>query len=95
MIVELSVVPIGVGESLSQYVAKALEILEKAGVKYDLNPMGTCFEIESFDELAEILRQIDQALAESPRNYYVVKIDKRARGGRMDAKVKSVLEKLK
>jgi len=97
MIVELSVVPIGVGESLSSYVAKAVEVLKRAGVKYELNPMGTSFEVESFQKLAEILEQVDMALFQegSPRNYYVIKIDHRAKGGRMKDKVRSVLEKAK
>ncbi len=96
MIVELSVVPIGVGESLSFYIAKVLEIIKKSGVKYDLNPMGTVFEVEGFSELTKILEKIDEAMIKlgSGRNYYVVKIDRRVRKSSMEQKVKSVIEKL-
>jgi len=97
MIVELSVVPIGVGESLSSYVSKAIEILKKAGLKYEVGPMGTSFEVESFEKLAKILEQIDAVLLQSgsPRNYYVIKIDQRVKGGKMEDKVRAVLEKTK
>ncbi len=96
MIVELSVVPIGVGESLSSYVAKVLEVIKDSGVKYELNPMGTVFEVDSFTELAEILEKIDEVLISSGsrRNYYVVKVDRRLGRGSMEQKVKSVMEKL-
>lgn len=97
MIVELSAVPIGVGESLSSFVAKVIEVLKKENVEYFLSPMGTSFEVESFEELAKILEKIDRTLFDvgSPRNYYVIKIDNRAKGGRMTEKIRSVEEKLK
>lgn len=96
MIVEISAVPIGVGESLSGYVAKVIEVLKEEGVNYSLGPMGTSFEVENFKRLAEILEKVDRALFEagSPRNYYVVKIDNRAKGGKMEEKVRSVEQKL-
>lgn len=97
MIVEISAVPIGVGESLSSYVARVVEVLREEGINYSLGPMGTSFEVESFSRLAEILEKVDRTLFEagSPRNYYVIKIDNRARGGRMADKVRAVEEKLK
>ncbi len=96
MIVELSAVPIGVGESLSKYVAKVLEVIKEYGVKHELHPMGTVMELESFDQLSKLLQEIDRVLFEegSPRNYFVIKIDHRAKGGRMEDKVRSVVEKL-
>ena len=96
MIVELSSVPIGVGESLSKYVAKVLEVIKEHGVKHELHPMGTVMELESFDQLSKLLQEIDRVLFEegSPRNYFVIKIDHRAKGGRMEHKVRSVVEKL-
>uniref|UniRef100_A0A7C3VKL0 MTH1187 family thiamine-binding protein n=1 Tax=Archaeoglobus fulgidus TaxID=2234 RepID=A0A7C3VKL0_ARCFL len=97
MIVEVSAVPVGVGESLSGFIAKVIEVLKKENIEYFLSPMGTSFEVESFVRLAEILEKIDRTLFEagSPRNYYVIKIDSRAKGGRMSEKIRSVEEKLK
>lgn len=97
MIVELSVLPLGVGESLSSFVARAIEVLKEEGVEYQIGPMGTSFEVESFDKLAKILEKIDRALFDSgsPRNYFILKIDHRAKGGKMSEKVEAVVAKLK
>ncbi len=96
MIVELSAVPIGVGESLSRYIAKVIEVIKKKGIKYELHPMGTVMELESFNQLSELLEEINRTLFDegSPRNYFVIKIDNRGRGGSMEGKVRSVMEKL-
>ncbi len=97
MIIEISVVPIGVGESLSEYIARVIEILERKGVKYQLNPMGTVVEMDNYLQLAELLDEIDKVLFESGsgRNYYVIKIDSRKKRSSMEYKVRSVMEKLK
>ncbi|HNR45369.1 MAG TPA: MTH1187 family thiamine-binding protein [Methanofastidiosum sp.] len=46
MIVEISFVPIGVGTSLSRYIAVVIDNIEKSGLKYQLTPMGTIVEGE-------------------------------------------------
>ncbi len=46
MIVEISFVPIGVGTSLSRYIAVVIKNIEKSGLKYQLTPMGTIVEGE-------------------------------------------------
>ena len=46
MIVEISFVPVGVGTSLSRYIAKVIKNIEKSGLKYQLTPMGTIVEGE-------------------------------------------------
>ncbi|MET1124700.1 MAG: MTH1187 family thiamine-binding protein [Archaeoglobaceae archaeon] len=94
MIVEISVVPLGY-RSLSSFVAEVLKELEVASLKYELNPMGTVLELESFEELGKLLERIESKLRElgSERNYYVVKVD--TKSGAMEDKVRSVKEKLK
>ncbi|RUM33309.1 MAG: thiamine-binding protein [Archaeoglobus sp.] len=96
MIVELSVVPIGVGESLSKYISDVLRLLEERGVKYQLNPMGTVVELEAFSELGELLEDIRKHLEMkgAPRIYFVVKIDWRKKGTSMEYKIESVKKKL-
>ena len=97
MIVELSVVPVGVGESLSRYVARVVEILRRRGVKYQLNPMGTVLEVETFDELSRILDDIRRELegADVPRIYFVIKVDYRRKATSMEHKVEAVERILK
>ena len=54
MIVEISFVPIGVGTSLSCYIAKVIKNIEKSGLKYQLTPMGTIIEGE-WDEISNLI----------------------------------------
>ena len=96
MIVELSVVPIGVGESLSRYVSEVIKVIRENGVKYQLNPMGTVIEVGSFSELGELLDRINEKMQEMgvPRVYVVVKADWRKKKTSMEHKVRAVEEKL-
>ncbi len=97
MIAELSVVPIGVGESLSSYVSEVLKLLDEKGVKYELNPMGTVVEVDSFAELGKLLDEVKERLENLgvPRIYITLKVDWRKKKTSMEYKVKSVKEKLK
>lgn len=97
MIVEISVVPIGVGESLSKFVAEVIKIIEDSGYKYQLTPMGTIVEIENFEELGRLLDRINEDLVIKgvPRIYTVIKADHRVKATSMEHKVESVMEKLK
>ncbi len=93
MIVEISVVPIGVGESLSKYVAKAVNIIENSGFEFRLTAMGTILKVKNFRELGELLDEIIEGLKpECPRIYVVVKADERFKDYDLDYKVRSVEE---
>ncbi len=96
MIVEISVVPIGVGESLSSYVSEVIRVIRDRGVKYDLNPMGTVIEVETFSELGEIVDEVKERLRKMgvPRIYIVIKADWREKKTSMEYKVRAVKEKL-
>ena len=95
MIVELSVVPIGTGEtSVSSYVRAAIKIIEEAGLDYQLNSMGTCVQGE-WDEIFSTLKAVHDQLAKMGCNRVVttVKIDdRRDKFGTMEAKVAAVEE---
>jgi len=95
MLAEFSVVPIGSGESVSQYVAECMRIVEKSGLDYRINPMGTVLEGD-FDEVMAVVRECHMRVMElCPRVITSIKIDdRRGRKGMLDAKVRSVEEKL-
>jgi len=97
MIAELSVVPIGVGESLSSYVAKAVDVLRRRNVRHQIGPMGTAFEVETFHELGEVLDDVKRELenADVPRIYFVIKVDCRKKATSMEHKVEVVENILK
>ena len=47
--------PLGKGESVSKYVARSLDIIDKSGVDYRLNPMGTV--LEGWDEVMAVVKK--------------------------------------
>jgi len=97
MIVELSVVPIGTGEtSVSSYVKAAIKIIEETDLDYQVNSMGTCVQGE-WDEIFSTLKAVHDELAKMGCNRIVttVKIDdRRDEFETMDAKVAAVVEGL-
>jgi uncharacterized protein (TIGR00106 family) len=95
MLAEFSVVPIGKGESVSQYVAECLKIVESAGISYRINPMGTVLEGE-YDEVMGVIRACHMRVRQlSARVITTVKIDDRkGRKNLLDSKIESVEKRL-
>ncbi len=95
-IAEFTIIPIGVGVSLSKYVAACEQILEKSGLSYELHANGTNLEGE-WDEVMQAIKTCHEKLHEMgvPRISTVIKIGTRTdRDQKMKDKVKSVEEKL-
>ena len=96
-IMEICLIPIGTKEtSVSKYVASASKVLEEAGVKHELNPMGTVIEAEP-DKCFEMARKMQEEVfdAGSDRVYTVIKMDdRRDKESHMEQKIKSVKDKL-
>jgi uncharacterized protein (TIGR00106 family) len=92
-LMEFSMVPLDKGDSYSKYVARLLDIVEKSGLDYRLNPMGTVVEGE-WEELLNLLTECFRALEkDSNRISLQVKIDHRKGiSGALDSKIKSVEE---
>lgn len=95
---EITIIPLGTcSTSLSSYVAAAVGVFEKRGMKYEISGMGTLVEAENLDELFEAIKSAHEAVLKegSERVYTTVKIDDRrdAERGLAD-KVASVREKL-
>ena len=95
VLLEFSITPLGKGESVSQYVARSLEIIEESGLDYRLNAMGTIVEGQ-LDDVLGVLRQCMKAMAaDCDRVTCAAKFDYRqGQQGRLVSKVASVEEKL-
>lgn len=93
---EINIIPIGAGTSISSYIADAIRVLEAEGMKYQLTSMGTIVEGD-LDELLELAKKMHRAVAEKvPRVITTVRIDERKNKPlSMEGKVKSVEEKLR
>jgi uncharacterized protein (TIGR00106 family) len=95
VLLEMSIVPIGAGESVSQYVAKCVDIVDRSGLDYELHAMGTIVE----GELSAVLRLLQECIEEVAKSANRVsctaKIDYRQGvSGGMQSKVASVEKKL-
>ena len=96
-IVELGVVPIGVGVSLSKYIAACENILKDAGLEHQLHSYGTNIEGE-WDDVFAAVKKCHEVIHEmgAPRIFTVLKIGTRTdREQTMGDKIKSVQSKLK
>ncbi|MBN2654102.1 MAG: MTH1187 family thiamine-binding protein [Nitrospirae bacterium] len=95
MLAQFSVIPLGVGDSLSEKIAGIVDIVDRSGLEYKLTAMGTIVE-GNWDELMELLNRCRQeALKSSDRVYITVAIDDRMnKSGRITSKPDSVQRRL-
>ena len=95
MLLEFSMTPLAKGESVSQYVARSLDIIDRSGLEYQLHAMGTVIEGE-LDQLLDVLRQCFEAMqADCDRITCTAKFDyRKGSANRLSAKVQSVEQKL-
>ena len=91
MLIEFSVVPLGVGSSIGVQVAEVMKIVDASGLPYKVNPMGTVVEGE-WDEVMKLVKKCHRAVMKSAeRAVTAISIDDRkGRPGRIEEKVKSV-----
>ena len=95
VLLEFSMAPSTKGESMSPYVARSLDIIDKSGLPYQLTPMGTIIEGEWVEVMAVVTACFETMRTDCDRIGTHIKIDYRAGpGGRITAKVDSVQKKL-
>ncbi len=96
VIADICVIPIGVGTSVSEYVAECERIFTQAGLSHQLHAYGTNVEGE-WDDVFEALRRCHERVHEmgAPRISTTVKLGTRNdRSQTMADKVSSVVSKL-
>ncbi len=96
VIVDLCVVPLGVGVSLGKYIAECEKVLQQAGLKTQLHAYGTNIEGE-WDEVMLAVKRCHEALHRMgvPRISSSIRLGTRTdREQTMDDKIRSVQEKL-
>jgi len=95
-IVDLCVVPLGVGVSVSEYVVACERVVKKAGLKSQLHSYGTNIEGE-WDAVFAAIKKCHETVHAmgAPRISTVIKVGTRTdRDQTMDDKVRSVQSKL-
>jgi len=96
VLLEFSMSPLGKGESVGQYVARSLDIVDKSGVAYRLNPMGTVLEGEWNDVFRVVQKCYERMKKDCNRISCTIKMDyRKGHRGRLESKVASVEKRLK
>ena len=96
VLLEFSMSPLGKGESVGRYVARSLDIIDKSGVAYRLNPMGTVLEGEWNDVFQVVRKCYERMKRDCNRVSCTIKVDyRKGHKGRLDSKVASVEKRLK
>ena len=92
---EISLTPLGVGTSVSTYVARCVDLIDRSGLDYQLHAMGTVVEGQ-LDALLTLLQQcIDALLADCDRVTVSAKFDcRKGASGRLRGKVDAVEQRL-
>jgi uncharacterized protein (TIGR00106 family) len=95
LLIELSMSPMDKGVSVSRWVARSLEIIDRSGLDYRLGPMGTCIEGE-WDEVMALVKRCWKAMGKDcMRITFSIKGDWRGgRRGRLESKVAAVVKKV-
>jgi uncharacterized protein (TIGR00106 family) len=95
VLLEFSMTPMTKGESVRAYVARALDIIDRSELPYQLTPMGTIIEGEWSDVIAVVTACFEAMRADCDRVSTQIKVDYRAGpGGRLKSKVDSMQQKL-
>ena len=96
VLLEFSMSPLGKGESVNKYVSRSLDIVDKSGIPYRLNPMGTVLEGE-WDEVFAVVRKCYERMKrDCNRVSCSIKVDyRKGHSGRLVSKVTSVEKTLK
>lgn len=91
LLAEFSISPLDKGASLSPWVARSLDVIDRSGVAYRLGPMGTCVEGE-WDEVMAVLKACFERMSEDcDRISLSFKGDwRRGATGRLDAKIAKI-----
>lgn len=95
VIVEFAMFPTDKGDSVSSYVSKVIDHIDKSGTTYKLTPMGTLLE-GTWDEVFSLITECFRILEpHSSRIYSVMKVDyRKGDKPRMAQKIESIQNKL-
>ena len=91
MLASFSVLPVGVGEALSEYVARIIAIIDESGLDYRLGAMQTTVE-GSEDEVMGLIMKCHRAARDTASRVLTsITIDDRAgASGRLSGKIEDV-----
>lgn len=79
IVADLSIIPIGAGESVSKFVKRAVEELKKSGLRVEVGAMSTVIEAKDIESLFMAIQRAREAVFEMgvKRVYTIIRIDER------------------
>lgn len=95
VLLELSVIPLGVGESVGSHVARCVDLIDRSGLDYELHSMGTVIEGD-LPQVMDLMRLCIEEMAKvSDRVSCSAKLDfRRGQQGRIKQKVARIEQEL-
>jgi uncharacterized protein (TIGR00106 family) len=91
MLATFSVLPVGVGESLSEHVARIIDIIDASGLDYRLGAMATTVEGDENEVMELVMRCHRAGRKAAPRVLTSITIDDREGAtGRLTGKIEDV-----
>ena len=95
VLLEFAMAPGGKGESVSPYVARILDVIDRSGVSYQLTPMGTILEGDWDHVFGVVKACFDELERDCTRISMNLKMDYRHGGeSRMASKIDAVESRL-
>jgi len=64
IIAELAIFPTSEGVSVSRYVKKAIEEIERSGLKHETGAMATTIEARTLDEIFDVIKKAHKAMVD-------------------------------
>ena len=64
IVADLSMIPMGERTSASRYVRAVHQVLKESGLNFVPGPMSTTLEAESMDEIFDVTKKANEALAQ-------------------------------
>jgi len=97
VLVFVSMTPLGKGESVSKYVSKVVDVIDRSGQPYVLTPMGTVIEGKNWTDVMKVLKKgFERMRKDCPRISVSIKIDyRKGKVGRISTKTRSIERRLR
>jgi len=95
MLAEFSIVPLDKGVSLSEYVSKVIDIVDRSDIDYQLTPMGTVVEGD-WDEVMDLISECHEEMRKYSERIEtkIIIDDRKGANNRLKGKIDSVEKKL-
>ncbi|MCX8172944.1 MAG: MTH1187 family thiamine-binding protein [Archaeoglobaceae archaeon] len=79
IVADVSIIPIGVGESVSKFVKKAVEEIKRSGLKVEVTAMSTIVEAGKVEDIFSAIQRAREAVFEmgAKRVYTIIRLDER------------------